>query len=266
MIILSISRLLGYTNNMELNLMQKYYIVPLVTFLLGSLSGCASISQEECLLGDWYQLGLADGQDGKKNYAADYKKDCSEYKVKMDVKAYNQGRDEGLKAYCTYENGVSLGQLNQTYNHVCPAGLSDAFLFGYRPYHNLASAEAERENIEERMDRYRDLLRDEEISKSDRKEYRRSLKVAKRDFSQAEIKVKKYGKELELHKISVEKAKITKQLASPHLSTSQRIKLRERLDSLTQQESVYKSLSYVENTLQGIKDIADMFEYESVSY
>ncbi|WP_050567389.1 DUF2799 domain-containing protein [Vibrio sagamiensis] len=246
--------------------MQKYFFVPLVTILLGSLSGCASISQEECLLGDWYQLGLADGQGGKKNYAADYKKDCSEYKVKMDVKAYNQGRDEGLKAFCTYENGVSFGQLNKTYNYVCPADLSDAFLFGYQPYYNLANAESKRETIEEKIEHYRDLLLDEELSKSDRKEYRNDLKSAKRDLKELDIKIRKYEKELELHKIQVEKAKITKQLSSRYLSNSQRIKLRERLDSLTQQESVYKSLSYVENTLKSIKDIADMFEYESVSY
>ena len=67
------------------------------TLLLGSLSGCASISQEECLLGDWYQIGLSDGQYGRSNRAADYSKDCSEYQVKMDLKSYNKGRSEGLK-------------------------------------------------------------------------------------------------------------------------------------------------------------------------
>ena len=65
--------------------MQRYGLVPLFTLLLGSLSGCASISQEECLLGDWYQIGLSDGQNGRSNRAADYSKDCSEYQVKMDL-------------------------------------------------------------------------------------------------------------------------------------------------------------------------------------
>lgn len=61
--------------------MRKYCIVPLYAILLGSVSGCSSISEEECLLGDWYQVGLSDGQKGKNSHAAEYNKDCSEYQV-----------------------------------------------------------------------------------------------------------------------------------------------------------------------------------------
>ena len=244
---------------MEFNFMRKYCIVPLYAILLGSVSGCSSISEEECLLGDWYQVGLSDGQKGKNSHAAEYNKDCSEYQVQVDVKLYSEGRSEGLKSFCTYENGVSLSKSNQSYNNVCPAELSLEFLSGYTPYHNLASAQSEQRSYESNINHYVALLDGHSLSDSDRKTYEANLKSARYKLDQAEYKVSKYENELALHKIQVEKNKIVEELSNNDLPSSRKDQLNKRLNTLDKQQSFYENLSQTENTIRSIKGIADLF-------
>ena len=239
--------------------MQRYGLVPLFTLLLGSLSGCASISQEECLLGDWYQIGLSDGQNGRSNRAADYSKDCSEYQVKMDLKSYNKGRSEGIKTYCSYDNGVLLGQSNQRYSNVCPAELSSEFLSGYLPYKNLASAQYELRKSQSNIDYYQGQLMSETISENGKKNATANLNTAKMKLEKDEVKVRKYQQELEIHKIQREKSQILAELSGKDISNSRREQLNQRLSSLNTQEAVSDGVSTVESAIQGIKKIADMF-------
>lgn len=239
--------------------MQRYGLVPLFTLLLGSLSGCASISQEECLLGDWYQIGLSDGQNGRSNRAADYSKDCSEYQVKMDLKSYNKGRSEGLKTYCSYDNGVMMGQSNQRYTNVCPADLSSAFLSGYRPYRNLAGAQQELRESQNNVDYCQGQLMKETISANDKRNATAKLNAAKMKLKKDEASVRKYQQELEIYKIQREKSQILAELSNKDISGSRRAQLNKRLSSLNTQETVNDGVSTVESAIQGIKKIADMF-------
>jgi len=244
---------------MELNLMKKRYIASLCALLLGSLSGCSAISEEECRLGDWHQIGLSDGQNGQKNNAAKYNKDCSEYQVQVDLKVYNDGRYEGLKSFCTYENGVSVGQANKSYNNVCPADLSNEFLLGYTPYYNLARAESDKHKFESDVNRYVSQLGDGDLSDRDRKNYKGNLKSSRSKLERAEAEVRKYENELELHKIQIEKGKIVKELAKNDLPDTRRAQLNKRLDSLNKQQRLYENLSQVDNTIQRMKGIANLF-------
>ena len=36
----------------------------LVLLVAATLAGCASLSQHQCLQGDWYSIGVGDGQRG----------------------------------------------------------------------------------------------------------------------------------------------------------------------------------------------------------
>ncbi len=94
---------------------------------------CSSLSKEECAQGDWYNIGLRDGQNGHSpNRIADHAKACSEYGTRPDNTVYNKGHAEGLKTYCTPENGYQVGLRGQTYYQVCPANLSGSFQKKYR--------------------------------------------------------------------------------------------------------------------------------------
>jgi len=97
------------------------------------LSGCASLSQEECLTGDWQGIGYRDGLQGKTEaYLAEHQSACADYQVSLNLEDYLQGRKEGLKSYCQPDNGYRLGRQGAEYAYVCPAGLDAAFVAKYQ--------------------------------------------------------------------------------------------------------------------------------------
>lgn len=97
------------------------------------LSGCASLSQEECLTGDWQGIGYRDGLQGKSEaYLAEHQSACAEYQVSLNLEDYLQGRKEGLKSYCQPDNGYRLGRHGADYAYVCPSELDAAFVAKYQ--------------------------------------------------------------------------------------------------------------------------------------
>lgn len=68
-----------------------------------ALAGCASapLNAEQCASINWYQLGLADGQQGQAMTALnDEITQCRPFDIAPDMTAYNRGREEGLQSYC----------------------------------------------------------------------------------------------------------------------------------------------------------------------
>ena len=48
-----------------------------------------------------------------------------------DIEAYEAGRAEGLREYCTVENGYQVARQGRSYRDVCPPDLETGFLQGY---------------------------------------------------------------------------------------------------------------------------------------
>lgn len=110
----------------------KSVLVILSACCLISCGGCATLSKQECLQGDWYAIGYEDGRDG---YAytrlLNHKKACLDYRVSPDEKEYRRGRDDGLVVYCTEMNGYEEGHDIKKYTGSCPPQLERKFLRGY---------------------------------------------------------------------------------------------------------------------------------------
>ncbi|PIE20558.1 MAG: hypothetical protein CSA61_01335 [Neptuniibacter caesariensis] len=86
--------------------MRKLFICLLV--LAGS--GCASLSREECVTGDWYGIGYRDGIQGQvESHVSGHQEACSAYQIKLDLDDYIRGREQGLKIYCKPDNGYRQG-------------------------------------------------------------------------------------------------------------------------------------------------------------
>lgn len=95
-------------------------------------SGCASISKDECVSGNWSDLGYKDGVNGKaRDRLMDYAKTCTEYGVEPDRTAYLTAFESGLVKYCTYEQGLELGENGSSFNQVCSGNLASGFSQGY---------------------------------------------------------------------------------------------------------------------------------------
>ena len=107
------------------------------------LSGCASMSAEECAVSDWRTIGYEDGAMG---YSADrlsnHRKACAKHGVAPDFEAYQTGRREGLRQFCQPSRGFNLGANGGRYNGVCPSDLEPDFVDAFNTGHKLYNLRA----------------------------------------------------------------------------------------------------------------------------
>lgn len=152
-------------------------------FLL--LSGCATLSKEECKQGDWYAIGVADGERGYRSARIkDHSDACSEHAVKPDHVAYENGRTVGLRSYCTARNGYETGSRGSSYHNVCPSSHEAAFLDGYQlgtDHHRLST---ERRRLEKSITELEDELetKGKKLSPKQRRHIRDDIKALSRDI------------------------------------------------------------------------------------
>lgn len=109
-----------------------------ITFVFVGLGGCATMSSDECLTGDWTAIGY---EDGVRGYTADrignHRKACAKHGVTPDFAAYQSGRDQGLVEYCQPNRGFNIGSSGGRYNGVCSVALEADFLDAYNTGYHL---------------------------------------------------------------------------------------------------------------------------------
>ena len=92
--------------------------------ILGSiylLSGCATLSKQECMIGDWQAIGYNDGVAGyHSDRLASHTKACAKASIAPDYQAWARGRQLGLQQYCTANNAYNVGRRGNRLNNVCP--------------------------------------------------------------------------------------------------------------------------------------------------
>ena len=111
----------------------------LTIFSLFIVSGCATMSADECTMSDWHTIGFEDGAQGySANRLGDHRKACAKHGVAPDFEQYQAGRTQGLRQqYCQPSRGFSLGANGGRYNGVCPADMEVDFVDAYNSGHQL---------------------------------------------------------------------------------------------------------------------------------
>ncbi len=103
------------------------------------MSGCAGMSDEECLATDWSAVGY---EDGARGYTSErfsrHRTACAKHGVTADFNAYQAGREQGLIEYCQPGRGYDVGVSGGRYYGVCSpdreADFLDAYNAGYHLY------------------------------------------------------------------------------------------------------------------------------------
>ncbi|MDH4047424.1 MAG: DUF2799 domain-containing protein [Gammaproteobacteria bacterium] len=102
------------------------------------LSGCATMSGDECATSDWYAIGFEDGSRGyTSSRLGDHRKACAKHGVTPDFEAYQTGRNEGLVEFCQPSRGFNLGASGSQYHGVCSAHREGQFLDAYNSGYHL---------------------------------------------------------------------------------------------------------------------------------
>ena len=181
--------------------MKLYLGIAAATLILASLGGCAAVTKEQCIAGDWADLGKAHASVGKPaDHLDEVVKSCGKHGITPDTKAYLSGWNQGLLNYCTPLNGFTLGKQNKQRSSICPPqtanGFNQAYQLGnviWKANYRVDQAESKILSIESTVNELNDRLYDlkcKDKKKDDRKECRRELRELRENLSDAEYDLK----------------------------------------------------------------------------
>ena len=185
-------------------------LIAAVAAVTGALlmSGCATMNEDQCLVGDWGGQGWSDGAAGRSvGRIEDHAKACAKYGVAPNMSAYLASREDGLRTYCTWQNGFRQGREGASYGGVCAPPEEREFLPAYedgRRIHAVEQAAASAEsalnsaisridNRENKLEAKQRELRQEGLTDEERRrirdrirEVRDEIRAARRDARDAE--------------------------------------------------------------------------------
>jgi hypothetical protein len=119
----------------ELIMPAHRYCSLLLLSLVMSLAGCgggASVTQHQCVAGDWQTLGYRDGANGRRSTTLlAHQNACGEHGIVPDRHGYMLGWEQGAREYCQADNAFVVGERGEHYNNICPEDLRADFLNAY---------------------------------------------------------------------------------------------------------------------------------------
>ncbi len=123
------------------------------------VTGCASLSKDECQIADWKSIGYEDGVQGKSEARISaHRKACAEYGIAPDLAAYRSGREEGIVRFCQPGSGYQQGRSGKQYAGVCTGPLEADFLQAYRDGRALYKLEADISQLSQKLKSQRKRL------------------------------------------------------------------------------------------------------------
>lgn len=146
-----------------------------IALILALMSGCATMTPEQCQSANWIEVGQRDGLDGNPMTTLDERiSDCKKVGVIVDTGRYVTGREQGLLKYCQLNNALSLGLNGVFYAGVCPPMIDPEFRRLYDKGREVFERRSEVGRLEARSDALQRLLYD-----IGRDEHRRISEVEK---------------------------------------------------------------------------------------
>lgn len=123
------------------------------------LSGCATLSEEECLAADWQTIGFEDGTVGKPiAQIGKHREACADHGVPVDLTAYKEGHAEGMIVFCQPGSGFELGNRGGRFNDDCPVDLRAEFYAAYEDGYRAYKLRREVRNSLQDIQRYQQSL------------------------------------------------------------------------------------------------------------
>ena len=108
---------------------------------VAALSGCETMSAEQCAAADWGALGHSDAARSGSSRFDDRAESCAEKGISADATAYRRGFEDGMFEFCRPENGFAFARRGGQFNGSCPAELSQQFGYAYSDGQRVRIAE-----------------------------------------------------------------------------------------------------------------------------
>lgn len=125
------------------------------------LSGCATLSKDQCKTVEWSQQGERDAYGGyAKERIEEHTKACAEHGITPDRTSYVSGFERGLGKFCQTQRGFDYGRAGSSYRNTCPVDLEPLFQRGYLLGKQLYSDENAKSSIESQIRQHEKKLRE----------------------------------------------------------------------------------------------------------
>jgi hypothetical protein len=121
-------------SNQKDKLMKKPILLILIAALISLTTACSlfHMSQQECMSTNWEQVGFADGAAGNPPRSlVNAVSDCAQYGITVNQKIYHKGWTSGIKQFCTFERGFTIGSQGGQLPTICPENLQGRFTAGW---------------------------------------------------------------------------------------------------------------------------------------
>jgi hypothetical protein len=158
--------------------------------VLGSLGGCASLSEGECLNSDWFDVGFRDGRQGRPTDRINqHVKACAKHGAAPERERYLDGHFSGLGTYCTPHNGLAVGRSGSSYYGVCARHDEAAFMSGYSLGNTLHRAWSRLHHVDSQIVTVEKALKDKESTDEEKAAaiYRRVQLEGERGAARSEV-------------------------------------------------------------------------------
>ena len=146
------------------------------------LTGCATLSREQCQRGDWFDIGSSDGLAGQPlSRLEQHQRACGEYGIPVDQQQYFSGHAQGLQDYCQLDNAFRSGLEGNRYQGVCPPAIDAAFERANRTAYQVYRLRKELDQVEDQLRQNERRLRDYDLSDDNRRRIRSDLRDLDRE-------------------------------------------------------------------------------------
>ncbi len=139
--------------------MMKQFRLVSIAAVAVLFSGCATMDKSECRTADWRMIGMEDGARGRPvTYVGNHRKACAEYGIRPDLDLYQVGHRNGVRQFCTPDNGFRQGRAGRGNNDVCPQDLRGGFMAGYDTGYELYQLNSEIRRMQSDVRNMQDYL------------------------------------------------------------------------------------------------------------
>jgi signal transduction histidine kinase len=157
-----------------------------VLLAFAALASCATLNEDECRSVDWTQLGQQDGVAGHpSSYIDNHRSACAEHKLPVDEQQWSAGWEQGIRLFCTPQNGLIHGREGRSYANSCPMEVKTDFEGAYSVSKALYDARNSRDRLQRELDSLLDA-RDKAEKPEDRQRISREIDTKRSAVRMAE--------------------------------------------------------------------------------
>lgn len=166
--------------------MRTLRTLPPLLALVAALSGCETMTEDQCRKADWAERGRADGRNGDPESHIDaHRKACAKAGVVPDDRRWRQGWAEGVRAYCVPTMAWRAGLDNRSYRGACRDFDEPVFLRWHQLGQDAYKTRTERDTRQREIDKA-----EEQLKKASKEEDRKALreKIRQLDAEHARLR------------------------------------------------------------------------------